>query len=104
MPRRRDQTVLSVAAALGQELQQLTSGRRERSAGPFHLSLWRQDGQRRLVIAHRDRHPSYEELQAISQAAGAPEDCEPLRTVCMMTSQDGSYRRLPAYVIAWREV
>jgi hypothetical protein len=102
-PKAARPTIIAVAAALAQEVRTLPAGRLERSAAGFHLALWRQDHQHRLVIARTDRLPSFEELQAISQAVGAP-DCEPMRTVCMMTSPDGVYQRLPAYVIAWREV
>ena len=104
MPPNARLAILTVAKDLAQEMTQFSSGRLERAAAGFFLSLWRQDQQHRLVIAHVERLPSFEEMQAISQAIGAPDDCDPARTVCFQTSQDGVHKRLPAYVIAWREV
>ena len=76
----------------------------ERRAAGFFLRLTRIDGQRRLVVARRDRQPSLEEMTAIAQAAGAPALCEPIATFASMTAQDGTVTRLPGLVVGWRQI
>lgn len=94
--------ILAVAASL----RSMTAvGRHELAHDGFYLCLRRlPEGQMRLVVAHRENDIEYDALHAIIRAAGAPDGAEPCRTVCVLTAQDGSYRRLPAFVVGWREL
>ena len=79
-------------------------GHHERVAAPFYLRLTRlPGGVVRLVVAHRDRAPSYDEANVFTQAAGGPADCDMTKTVWIVATQDGIQKRLPAMVAGWRE-
>ena len=76
----------------------------ERRAAGFFLRLTRIDGQRRLLVARRDRQPSADEVLALAQLAGAPALCEPIPTFATTTAQDGTVTRLPGLVVGWRQI
>lgn len=79
-------------------------GRHERVVTPFFFRLTRlATGEVRLVVAHRDRPPSYDEANVFTQAAGGPADCDMTKTIWIVASQDGIQKRLPALVAGWRE-
>jgi len=92
------------AQRLGKAARLNQCGRHEASSGPWALSLRRIDGQFRVVLAHLDRTPTFEEMAAVIHAIGGPAEFEPMRSFCMMTSQDGQTRRLPGLVAQWREI
>lgn len=97
--------ILDAAAALAHAVSMNGAyPRHERCCDGYYLRMGRIDGQARLIVAHRDRLPSAEECLAIAEAAGAPDGCEPVRTVVSIASQDGINLRWPGWVIGWREI
>ena len=79
-------------------------GHHERVAAPFYLRLTRlATGEVRLVLAHRDRQPSYEEMSVFAQAAGGPAELQVTPTIWLVAAQDGTQTRLRALVAGWRE-
>lgn len=100
------QTVLDIAANLGRAVRE--NGRQlqhERSTDGFYLRLSQADERFRLIITHRDREPGIDECLEIAAAAGAPEGCNPVRTVIVLMSQDCTPRvRRPGWVVGWREI
>lgn len=102
MGKTKPDPILAVAARL-RTIQEV--GRHELVHDGFYLCYRRlADGQIRLIVAHREADISYDAIHAIIKAAGAPAGAEPCRTFCTLTAQDGSYRRLPAFAVGWREL
>ena len=104
MAKKSHNSLLIAADDLGKAARRNGFGRHERVAPPYYMRLQRTDAQFRLILAHRDRSPSADEMQAVLEAAGAPVATEYINTHCVLASQDGSYKRLPALVASWREV
>lgn len=80
-------------------------GRHERSVDGYYLLLHRDStGQCRLIMAHRERSLSYDEVDAIVQAAGGPAGSEPCRTICYLTAQDNTSKQIHGQLVGWCEV
>ena len=97
--------IIKTTEHLGAQIAALAGdGYGERTTGGYYIRLTRINLARRLIIGRRDRAPSYDEIEAIGLAAGAPAGCEPQSTICTITTQDGSIVRLYAVVIGWRQI